>query len=338
VSGHAGSQALLITPAFFGYEKDIVAELERQGYATTFLDERPSNSAVARAIMRVRKSLISRRIEAYYRMKQTALVDTRFDLVVVIKAEVVPRWFLEDLRRRNADARFVLYTFDAIGNARNCLEVLDCFDSRLSFDRNDVAEHPEFTYLPLFYTPDFTPLPVPPAERRHSISFIGTLHTDRYAFAQKMFTGRDRAFGYFFVQARWYFAIIKYLTREHAHVPWKDVSFASLSRTSVAEIFRNSHAVLDMQRAGQTGLTMRTFEVLASGTVLVTTNSAIEHEPFFDPSRVVIVPDDPKALDAAAVGAAIDALPAPAKAPEGFAAYSLEAWTRVLTAGRPDST
>lgn len=324
--------ALLITPAFFGYERDIVSELEHQGYVTTFLDERPSNSALARAILRVRKDLIGPRVDAYYRAKADQFEQQRFDLVIVIKAEVVPRWFLEKLRDQNPEARLVFYTFDAIDNAPNCLDVIDLFDARMSFDHDDVAARPDFDYLPLFYTPDFRPLADSclGTPRKHSLSFVGTLHSKRYAFTQRLFRGRARTFGFFFVQARWYFAVVKYLTREHRSVPWRDVSFRPLKRDEIAEIFRESFAVLDMQRAGQSGLTMRTFEVLASGSILLTTNAAIEREPFYDAARIVLVSEDISELDAESALAKLEKLPVPTGAPEGFDAYSLEAWVRRL--------
>ncbi|RJS45406.1 glycosyltransferase family protein [Nocardioides cavernaquae] len=331
--GDRSRSALLITPAFFGYEKDIVAELENQGFSTTFIDERPSNTAFSRAILRVRKNLINRRIEAYYNARLADLSTEVFDLVLVIKAEVVPRWFLEELRRQSPDARFVFYTFDAISNASNCLDVLECFDELWSFDPDDVAERPNFSYLPLFYTADYSALPQSEAlrPRRHSLSFVGTLHSERYAFAKELFGDRARTFGFFFVQARWYFAIIKYLTREHWSVPWRDVSFASLERREIAEIFRESDAVLDMQRAGQAGLTMRTFEVLASGSILVTTNASIVREPFYDPARILVVPADISALDSSAVFATLSGLDKPSGPPQGFDAYSLAAWVRAIS-------
>lgn len=326
-------RALFITPAFFGYEQDIVAELERQGFATTLIDERPSNNAVIRAICRFRKNLIARRIETYYRARMAELQGLKFDLVLVIKAEVIPRWFLQYLRRTNPGARFVYYSWDAVSNVQNSLEVLDCFDDRFSFDKQDVEARTDFIYLPLFYTSDFFPLAASHFhERSFDLSFVGTLHTKRYSFVKKLFTGRPRTFGFFYVQARWYFAFVKYLTREHRTVPWADVSFEKMTRDQVAEVFRNSTAVLDMPRHGQSGLTIRTFEVLASGSVLVTTNAAIADEPFFDPSRVVLVPGDLNESGMRAASTRLQSIRPPCGPPENFAQYSLESWVRTITA------
>jgi spore maturation protein CgeB len=190
--------------------------------------------------------------------------------------------------------------------------------------------------LPLFYTEEFKPLPSDNESqpRRFSTSFVGTLHTERYAYAKKIFHGRSATFGYFYVQARWYFAVVKYLTAEHKHVPWRDVSFQKLSRQQVSEIFRDSVAVVDIPRRGQSGLTMRTFEVLASGSVLATTNAAVTREPFFDPDRIVLLPNE---LDDAGLHDALsrlDSMKPPAGPPVGFETYSLESWVRSICGGQ----
>lgn len=330
------ARALVVSPAFFGYERDIVAELERQGYETTFLDERPSNGAMTRAVLRARRGLVAGRIEKYYRAKMLELSGIKFDLVLVVKAEVIPRWFVEDLRRESSDARFVFYSWDALSNVKNCLDILDCFDELLSFDPDDVAAKPGFSYLPLFYTDDFSPMADDEAmtrSRRYTFSFVGTLHTERYALVKKIFAGRKGAYAFFYVQARWYFAVVKYLTREHSEVPWRDVSFNKLSRQEVANIFRDSIAVVDMPRRGQSGLTIRTFEVLASGSILVTTNEAITREPFFDPARIIVVAEDRIEIRSDSALAQLDGLTPPPVPPTSFRQYSLESWVRTIANG-----
>ncbi len=329
----SSARALLISPSFFGYEKDIAAELEKQGFGVTFVDERPSNSAFVRAIIRVRKDRALHFVDSYFRKKQAELAGITFDVVVVIKAEAVPRWFLEHLRSGSPQARFVFYTYDAIGNASNCLKVLDLFDRRLSFDSADVARRHDFEYLPLFYSRHYAPLPPDRASepRRFSMAFVGTLHSERYPLVKRLFGGRDDTFGFFYVQAWWYFIVVKYLTREHARVPWRDVAFRPLSHAGIADILRNSRSVVDMQRPGQTGLTMRTFEALASGAILVTTNAAIKDEPFYDPTRIVVVSPGLEDGGAGTVADEVEALPLPIGMPEGFERYSLESWVRQLS-------
>jgi hypothetical protein len=322
---------LFISPSFFGYEEDIVGEFTRRGYQVTFLDERPSNSPLMRAFARVAKSIIHRKIARYYRSALRNLWSTPFSLVIVIKGEVVPSWFLQELRARNLNARFVFYTFDSLGNASNCLSILHLFDRRLTFDINDASSRRDFEYLPLFYAPRFRPPDGAVAQRTYRASFIGTLHSDRYRFVTNTLRSAPRTFAFFYVQARWYFFIVKYITRSQRRVPWSAVSFTTLNNGRVAEIFRNSEIVIDMQRDGQAGLTMRTFEVLASGAALVTTNKAIEDEPFYDPDRILVV--DLEFTSAEEVAVAMSYLSAPSTPPPGFNEYSLTRWVdRIVSA------
>lgn len=325
-------RALVVTPSFFGYERDIQEQLRRHGFDTVLMDERPSNSSFERAVLRVKPSLVHSRVKRHFEAMWKTLERQRFDIVLVIKAEVVPRWFIERLRGRNPAARFVFYTFDALDNAGNCRAILDCFDDRWSFDSADVSsESGRFHYLPLFYTDDFHPAPER-ADRPHWLSFVGTLHSNRYAIAKTAFGTRSDVYGFFYAQARWYFLMSKFITRDNRAVPWRDVSFSSLSKRQIAAIFRASRAVIDVQRTGQAGLTMRTFEVLASGAILVTTNPAIRDEPFFD-ERQIIVLNDADRIDSVALHRELLDRPDPAGAPPGFDRYSLASWVSHIVNG-----
>lgn len=339
--------ALVIAPAFFGYEKDIVAEFERQGFAVTFVDERPTNSAIGRAVMRIRRELLGRKTASYYRGHQAMLNGRHFDIILVIKAEITPRWFLEWLRSANPKAQLVFYNWDAINYNPNYIHVLDVFDRCLSFDREDVGQRRDLEYLPLFYTPDFAPLPANTARQRraHSMSFVGTLRPGRFALVKNLFADRPATFGFFFVQARWYFAVRKYITREHPGIRWADVAFAPMRRPALAELFRNSHAVVDMPAPGQVGLTIRTFEVLASGALLITTNAAVMHEPFYDPKRVIVLTEEFAPHEIDDIWSRLDSTPPPEGPPPGFEKYSLASWVRTVASidsashdGRPRTT
>ncbi|WP_116999656.1 glycosyltransferase family protein [Desertimonas flava] len=331
-------RALLITPSFFGYEKDIVAEFERQGFDVTLIDERPSNSSLVRAAIRWSRQSLKYLIDRYYLEQHRRIEGLAFDTVVVVKGEAVPRWFLEALRSQTSQARWIYYTFDSIANNPNSVEILDLFDVRFSFDPNDVAQRADLTYLPLFYTSDFEtggvrqPSSRPATRRpRWDVCFVGTLHSDRYPIVSAACPEGADAFVHLFVQARWYFAVTKYVTREHTNVSWSQVSTTSLPRDVIAARFRESHAVLDIPRTDQAGLTMRTFETLATGAILVTTNQFIRHEPFYDPSRVVLIERDADGIDGAKLQEQLAALTRPVGPPANFDDYSLANWVSRLT-------
>ena len=323
-------RVLFVSPSFFGYEQSIRTAIEQRGYAVDFVDERPSNTASARAMLRLNPRLLGPMVDRHYRAVLERLGKVEYQHVLVVKAEVVPEWFLEEMRRRSPGARFTFYTFDSVSNSPNCLKLLRFFDKSFSFDFNDVAANPGLHYLPLFYAPEFDADGATAANRPVELSFVGTLHSQRYQAVNALFSHFNRVDKFFYVQARWYYYVSRFISRSMKDVRRADVSFTKLSRAEVAAKFLQAQGVFDLQRTGQSGLTMRTFEVLASGAVLVTTNASVRQEPLFDPAWVVVL-DDPAAPDAAQqVRAALQQRTA-GRAP-GIEDYSLTRWVERLLA------
>ena len=326
-------RVLLLGPRFFDYELDISQELQRQGFEVSSADERPSNAPIVRAILRTAPRIAAPIVKRYYQRLLSAYKDIRFAVVIVIKGEVVPSWFLAALRTTSPDARFVLYLYDSIGNSSRFLDILDCFDAAYSFDRHDVASVSQLAYLPLFYANDFVSVGPAPSHPT-PLSFVGTIHSDRYLYLSRIQTRRGGTSDEIFLYspARWYFALMKILSPAYRRVPWSAVSFSPITRADVADIFRRSHAVLDIHHPGQSGLSPRVFEILATGAILVTTNQSVRHEPFYDPSRVVILPPIDQ-LDVEALDQTLLTLGRPSGPPEGLEEYSIDKWVQHIVRG-----
>jgi hypothetical protein len=317
-------QVLFISPAFFGYEVDICNALQRRGAKVDYFDERPSNDAFVKAILRTSKALVSRGVRAHFEGIYRSIAGRRYDLVLVIKGEVVPAWFLERLREDQPEAKFVFYSFDAIRNSSNCLELFPFFDRLFSFDFEDVQAYPRLELKHLFYTGEYAGGP-PLDFRDYDLSFVGTLHSKRYQFVQKAFQGFESTFQFFYVQAPWFYYLSRLTSEAFRNVARQHVSFEKLGRIEVAKIFQESRAVLDMQREGQSGLTMRTFEVLASGATLITSNAFIKETEFYDPERVIVLPPGGAEYPDELVER-VSALSRDGRPPAGFEKYCLDSW------------
>lgn len=318
-------RVLFVSPTFFGYEEEIAKEFEVQGHEVTFVDERPSNSAFKRATVRVAPLLLNLETSRHYRETLERVKRNGFDCVLIIKGEVVPSWFLEDLRRINPRATFVYYTFDSFVNSPRGMRVARQCDRRFTFDRSDADRVSGFEYEPLFYCPEYYPQLTP---RRTCFSFVGTLHGDRFAFTQAIterFPSESAEFRYF-VPAAWYFWISKATKKEYARISRSMVTTHPLGRAKVAELTRQSKVIIDVQRKGQVGLTMRTFEALAAGSSIITTNTAIEKEEFFSDDRVLVVPNDPHKIDVERLQAFVNRQPEVGRRPPAFEEHSLAAW------------
>lgn len=310
---------LLISPRFFGYERDIAAAFERKGFRVDFVDERPSNNALTKAVFRVRPALLGRSVDRYYRRVLETL-SGGYDLVLVIKGEVVPAWFLDRIEAMVPDAVLAFYTFDSLANSPHARSLLPRFAHRFSFQPE--ADDPGLRLKHLFYGAEFEPLGTA-QPRRYEVAFVGTLHSDRYRFVKRVLTGFRSAFVYFYSQARWFFWLKRATDARLRNVDAADVHFDKLERASVAEAFRNSLAVLDMQHEQQSGITMRSFEVLASGAYLVTTNPAAR---VLDQQRTFVIAQQPSESEVRELAERLRALPVPTAAPEGFARHSVDSW------------
>lgn len=330
-------RVLLISPSFFGYELEIVSSFERLGFQVDFHDERPSNGSFSKAALRLNPKLMATRVRRHYARVSRAALDHVYDFVVVVKGEVVPECFLASLRATQVRARFIFYTFDSITNSSNCVALFPYFHDLFSFDSIDVRSDPRLRYKPLFYSTPFTPGALS-LERKFDAAFIGTLHSDRFAYIQHLLTVFEKPFVFFYVPARWFFLTNRYITGRFRGVPRSSVSFTPMTSSQVAEIFRSSRVVFDLQRAQQSGLTMRTFEALASGAILVTANQFIRNAEFFDSRYIVIVKSTADAALAKDLKHTLDRNEQVEGPPPGFDKYSIDAWSAHLLGITPDAS
>jgi hypothetical protein len=79
-----------------------------------------------------------------------------------------------------------------------------------------------------------------------------------------------------------------------------EFTMGPLSRSKYKKLLLRSRYVLDLPSPKQTGISLRTYEALASGCGLITTSKTISREPFFDNKHIFIVEPDslPESLPA----------------------------------------
>lgn len=280
---------LFIAPAFFGYEISITNALTENGYDVDFFDERTSNNSFLKAIFRVKKSLLNSAINKYYKNILSKIQHKQYSYFFLIKGEVVPVWFIMEFKKLNPEAKLIYYTYDSFNNNNaNSIYILKHFDSCYSFDFEDVQRNPVFKLKHLFYTGEFLNNSNS-QDKKYTVSFVGTLHSSRYKTVKQLFRNIENTYTFFYSPAKWFFMLEKIIKKGYNEIKWTEVSFKKISGQQVAEIFKSSKSVLDIQRSGQTGLTMRTFEVLATGAILITTNTYIKQASFYNPSYIIVL-------------------------------------------------
>ncbi|MCX4176109.1 MULTISPECIES: hypothetical protein [Paraburkholderia] len=321
-----GKKILFIGPKFFGYEREIAGRLRQLGAHVEYHDDRPSADPFVKVAIRRFPVLIKRKLAGYFeQILDNASND--FDFVFIIKLECMPLRILHAFRSKLSRARFIYYSWDSVRNNPNFQGAASSFDALYTFDTEDAGQDPRLKLRPLFFLNEFRELPVLPTQ--YDLCFVGTVHSDRYALLRKIrqfaqTNGKSTMF-YMFVPHK----AIYWVRRIFSPAFWtssrQEFAFDPLPKKEVHQIIAKSRAVLDFQHPGQTGLTMRTIEMVGARKKLVTTNALVRRYEFFRPENILVVDRDNPQLDPAFFETPYSEL-----APELYEKYSLDGWIREL--------
>jgi hypothetical protein len=296
----SGKRILFFAPSFFGYEREIASGMRVLGAEVDLFDERPGNGFFTKALIRIRRSLLALRIAAYYNRIIERTRDRNYDYILFIKGEAVSAANIGLMRKLHPHAVFILYFWDSLRNNRNGRKILPLFDRVLSFDRVDCAAESLLIHRPLFYLDAYRDC-ADIQERDNDLLFIGTVHSDRFAFAKKVKSlcsnaGLRTKFIFFF-QSPPLFVVRRLFDRSFRGTKVSDFRFRALKKDDIASLVGKSSAVLDVQHPNQKGLTMRTIEVLGARRKLVTTNREVSSYDFYRPANVLIVDRENPLID-----------------------------------------
>jgi len=287
-----GKKILFLAVRFFQYEKAITQRLSELGAEVDFYDERPSNSNFAKGIIRFNKKIYQSVINRYYQSITDKIQNKKYDYFLLIKGEAVPSYFLETIRSLNPEIEMIYYNFDPLKEYPVLISNLKYFDRKFTFERSDAVRY-GLGFRPLFYLDEYKCLPADISDPDYDIVFIGSAHTDRYivgeqirAIAKKL---KLKYFFYYYAMGKIAFRLRKIMDKELKQFDNKKLSFTKLNHHQIIDYYTRTKSVLDINKPFQDGLTMRTFEVLAAGRKLITTNADIKNYPFYNPKNIFVI-------------------------------------------------
>jgi len=289
-----GKKILFFSANFFGYQDEIKNSLVKLGAEVDFYDERPKNTFWTKALIRLDKRIVKKKIEKYYGTIISDTSERNYDHIFFLKAEGINLKMLNELKQVQSQARFILFMWDSIKNSsKDIVEFFPLFDKILSFDRRDVEKHKNLYFRSLFYIDDYKGIAKEKNDIEYDITFIGTGHTDRYALVSKIkqICKMNRLDSYFFIylQDIKIFIIRKLFKKSYRNAKKEDFSFKPLNKNEIIEIIKRSNCILDIQRVVQSGLTMRTLEVLGAEKKLITTNADIVNYDFYNENNIFVI-------------------------------------------------
>jgi hypothetical protein len=325
--GAAGRRILLVGPQVFGYERAIGEQLSSGGAVVTYLNDRPWDAVWLKGLLRLFPRLLWHWADRHYRDWIAAEAPAAIDIVLVLKGEALSPRTLRRLRAHYPAARFVYYLWDSIANTRGATSRFETFDALYSQDPEDCRKHSALRYRPLFFLPVYQD-----ARNQRSLSkacyFLGTLNGDRPQVLARISNALKPGYSLDYwlyvrsgleLQLRW---LVDHALRR---LDPRRLLRRPMNSREIARHYAQAAAVIDIEHYRQTGLTMRTFEALAAGCKLITTNPHIAREAFYDPQRILIIDRTRPVIPAQFL--ASDAAPL---GEEFLQKYSLAAWLEEL--------
>jgi hypothetical protein len=217
--------------------------------------------------------------------------DKKIDYVIIIRGEAFTSITLLKLKNAFSNARFVLYLWDSVKYTQTS-SIFDHFDKILSFDKVDVNAFSGLIHRPLFFIPEYRNVGKT-MPGNIDVLFIGKVHSDRFGFLNYLNTYlKDKGlttFFYFYFPSRLLYLKKKLTDRSFLGTRMSDFYYKMIPATTAAKYLQQARCSLDIQHPLQTGLTMRTIEVLGARRKLITTNQAIKTYDFYNEINIMVV-------------------------------------------------
>lgn len=279
-------KVLFIGIGFYDYDIIIKQGIEKLGYKVDYFCETPMGFDYTVA----NKFNLSRILQKY-RQKHSLDIAQKcgndYDFILVIKGDILTKEALDIIKLKNKKARTILYLWDSIERVSNFRNIKDSFDKIFSFDRVDTQIDTTIIFKPLFYRSEYNVknnnvVPI------YDLFFVGWSHSDRAILLKNIVSKLENQ------KLKVKFLILvgkmSYYISPAIRVIKNMTIKKPIQTTKVVEYCLKSKAVLDLAHPNQTGLTMRTIEVLFGvERKLITTNKDIVNYDFYNENNIFII-------------------------------------------------
>ena len=286
---------LLIMPDFFDYPQIISEELENMGYEVDVFNDRPSNNAIVKAILRINKDLITFYVKKYFDEIMKKIENKSYEIVLLISGQSLSfsASMLEKIKNSQPHAKFILYQWDSEFNFPYIKKVQYLFDKCYSFDKTDAEKNSNIEFLPLFYSDFYKNIGKKNnCNFKYDFCFVGTAHPKKYKYVKMMSEQLKNIYPnqyiYFYFPSRIVYIYRKVMNVEFRDAKYSEFHFTSIEGEKMNDIYENTRCVFDSPQSGQNGLTIRVLEALGAKKKVITTNADIKNYDFYCPENIYV--------------------------------------------------
>ena len=322
-------RVLFIGIGFYDYDQSIIEQLRLQNFEVDYFNESPGGFLYLLSV----KFSLTRGIKWITEQKSRSIALTcgnKYDVVFIIKCEYLTKQSLELLKNKNPNAKFILYLWDSIERIPKIEEKIPYFSKVYSFDRLDCLSRSNLTFNPLFYRDNFNLHSEITEERqiKYHIYFLGWYHSDRMKIVKTIINYcKLKGLRY---KIAIYTGYLRYILDTLLNGDLKNqqniLIFKPLTVEENLSYINSSHCVIDIAHPKQSGLTMRTIELLGANKKLITTNGDIINYDFYHPNNILVIDRENPVLNESFFKAPYEQIPEEIKH-----RYTLKAWiTRMI--------
>ncbi|WP_342330326.1 hypothetical protein [Pedobacter sp. FW305-3-2-15-E-R2A2] len=284
-------RVLFIGIGFYDYEKAITGQFKQLGYEVDYFSEVPANGLKYRLYSRFNNTGELEKIRAKHSIQIANNCSTDYDVVFIIKCEYLTVQALEIIKLKNPKANYVLYLWDSITRLTNIEAKFPFFNKVYSFDRLDCLSNELLNFNPLFFREEYITDQIDIERETFGLYHLGWYHSDRLHLIVKIARYLDEnSIKYNLVLFTGYFSYL--MQRLFGGELGKNRKYLIFKTLSAASNFANilkSKSTLDIAHPLQSGLTMRTIELLGVQRKIITTNSDIVNYDFYHPNNVLVI-------------------------------------------------
>lgn len=266
----------ILGPSFFGYLQTLAERLNERGIQTEFYDERGSNSLWTKLKLRFLPKFIGQRqLKPHHDAIAADIRQKGITHILVVTCEVFP---LETLRALQDDGIGIhAYCLDSFANKPHMRAISKIAKNTASFDPDDCANE-GFVYIPNYSNLTQPEIIQPISERPVDFLFFGTLHSNRPYWISRVKSicktqgWKANLLLFFHSKLLWY---LRFATSPNVWHLGKNLKTVAFPKSDVNAASLNAKVVVDIQHPAQSGLTMRVFEAISCGNIVITPNKNI---------------------------------------------------------------
>ncbi|WP_314808011.1 hypothetical protein [Capnocytophaga granulosa] len=282
-------KVLFIGIGFYDYDVIIRQAIEKLGFEVDYFCETPKGFFYSFANY-LKLNSISQIFRNNHSINIANACGNDYSYIFVIKGDCITHEALNIIQQKNKNAKTVLYLWDSIKRMPNYKNIQGFFMSIYSFDRVDCMNNKKIKFKPLFYRSEYK-INNKQNNFIYDLFFIGWAHSDRAILLKEIdlkLQSQDLKSKFLIFVGKAAYYISKPIRAIRTMTIQKPIS-----TKDIAQYCSESGAILDIAHPLQTGLTMRTIEVLFGiGRKLITTNKDIINYDFYNKNNILIINRD----------------------------------------------